>query len=333
LLKAQVETLSAELDASPHGLLEDYPGECYPGDVLTAVAMILKADKVLGTDQRTFATRALRGFQNKAQDERGLVPYAAKADRGEATGPSRGCGNSYVSLSAPYVWPEQARRWYELYTRYFWQETWTAAGFREFPRDLPGYDWYMDVDAGPVLKGYGFAACAFGLGAARVNGHFEHAYPLTAELHAVCWPLPDGTLLLPRLLSNATDAPFLGEVAILYILTRVPAEGVAVTTGGSLPVFVLIMLAFYFGSGLLLLWLVWRSLRAWKKRQSSIVILRPRLQFAIWAALLVATGIFLFVGKLLIALAVLLAMQFIPSCRMQTPVLHPTSAPSVVQEK
>src|SRR5204863_5140951 len=48
LLKDQTDSLSAELDASLHGLLDDYPGECYPGDVLTAIAMIQKADKVLG---------------------------------------------------------------------------------------------------------------------------------------------------------------------------------------------------------------------------------------------------------------------------------------------
>jgi hypothetical protein len=114
LLRDQADSLAAELDASPHGLLDDYPGECYPGDVLTAIAMIRKADQVLGTDHSSFLNRALRGFQDKALDRRGLVPYAAIAARGEPFGPTRGCGNSYVSLFSPLIWPEQSRSWYDL---------------------------------------------------------------------------------------------------------------------------------------------------------------------------------------------------------------------------
>jgi hypothetical protein len=212
MLKDQVESLSAELNASSHGWLEDYPGECYPGDVFTAIAMIRRADQVLRTDHSAFARRALRGFQGKTLDERGLVPYMGNANIGQPLGPARGCCNSYVSLFAPELWPVQAKRWYELYARYFWQEAWTATGFREFPKDLPGYDWHMDVDAGPVIKGFGFASCAFGVGAARVNGHMEHAYPLITEMYAACWPMPNGTLLLPRFLSNAADAPYLEPV-------------------------------------------------------------------------------------------------------------------------
>ncbi|HXF10765.1 MAG TPA: hypothetical protein VN625_08280, partial [Desulfuromonadaceae bacterium] len=173
LLRDQVDSLSAELDASRYGLLDDYPGECYPGDVLTAVAMIRKADSVLGTDHSAFVNHAIRGFGNKQLDRRGLIPYSATARLNEATDSSRGCGNSYIALSSPYIWPEQSRRWYDLDTQYFWQERWGCAGFREFPKDVPRSEWYFDVDSGLVLEGFGCAACAFGVGAARVNGHFE----------------------------------------------------------------------------------------------------------------------------------------------------------------
>ena len=312
LLKDQADSLSTELDASPHGLLDDYPGQCYPGDVLTAIAMIHRADKVLGTDNSTFVSRAIRGFQSKALDTRGLVPYAAIAPLGEPIDSSRGCGNSYVSLFAPEIWPEQARQWYDLYSQYFWQQTWTCAGFREFPNDLAHNDWYMDVDAGPVLKGFGCAACAFGVGAARVNGHFEHAYPLMAEMLVASWPLPNGTRLLPRLFSNAADAPYLGEAAILFNLTRLPAEGVPIKTGGSIPGFVLIFLALQFGFGLILLMAPLRSLRQWRKHHTSMVLRRPGTQLGIWAGLLIACIFCLFFGKTLIALLFLACTQLFP---------------------
>ena len=73
LLRDQVKSLAEELDASPHGLLDDYPGQCYPADVLAAVAAIRRADSVLGTDHADFVRRSIRGFQGRCLDERGLV--------------------------------------------------------------------------------------------------------------------------------------------------------------------------------------------------------------------------------------------------------------------
>jgi hypothetical protein len=313
LLRDQADSLSAELDASPHGLLNDYPNECYPGDVLTAIAMIRKADQTLGTDHSAFVSRALRGFQDQALDNRGLVPYAANAAQGKPLGPARGCGNSYVSLFSPQIWPEQARQWYDLYSQHFWQEAWFCAGFREFAKGAPASDWYIDVDSGPVLKGFGCAACAFGVGAARANGHFEQAYPLTAEMLATSWPLPNGTRLFPRLLSNATDAPYLGEAGILFNLTRQPGKGIPIKTGGAIPGFVLILLAIQFGIGLVLLANPVRSLLHWRDQQGLRVPL-IRIQIGIWLCLVLAATILFLSGKTVIPITLLLCAQLFPRC-------------------
>jgi hypothetical protein len=312
MLKDQADSLAAELDASAHGLLEDYPGECYPGDVLTAIAMIRRADGVLGTNRSAFVQRALRGFQNQRLDSRGLVPYAANRITGTPVTTSRGCGNSYVSLFAPEIWPEQAREWYVLYTRHFWQEVWTAAGFREFPKGLSGFDWHFDVDAGPVLKGYGFAACAFGVGAARVNGHFEHAYPLATEMFATSCPLPNGTWLVPRLLSNAADAPYLGEAGILFNLTRLPAQGVAVKTGGSVPRFTLIVLTLQALVGLWLVGSSLRTIRRWLKQAEPPAVPLVQWQFHLWVCLCVVGTVSCLVFGQLVGLAALLLAQLLP---------------------
>jgi len=311
LLKDQVDSLSAEVDASRHGLLDDYPHQCFPGDVVTAIAMIRRADKVLGTDHSAFVSRAIRGFQGRALDPRGLVPYFASASLGEPLSPSQGCANSYVSLFAPEIWPEQARKWYDLYARYFWQERWTCAGFREFPNDLPGNDWDLDVDSGLVLKGFGCAACAFGVGAARVNGHFEHAYPLTAEMLVTSWPLPNGTRYLPKALSNAADAPCVGEAAVLFNLTRLPVAG-TIKTGGSIPGFVLIVLAIQYGFGFVVLMTPIISIRQWQQHHTSMIVRRPEAQFGIWLGLLVACAVCLFLGKTLVALLFLACAQLLP---------------------
>jgi hypothetical protein len=207
LLVNQVESLAKEIDTSPHGLLDDYPGECYPIDVLPAIAAVRRTDPLLGTDHAAFVIRALRAFEGTALDPNtGLPAYEVSSKTGQGVGPARGIGVSYMLIWAPSLWPETAREWSVAFERYFWQEGWLLKGVREFPRGSFDPGWSIDIDAGPVISGYGSAASAFGIGAARANGNLDRAYALSAEALAASWPLPDGSLLVPRLLSNVADS-------------------------------------------------------------------------------------------------------------------------------
>jgi hypothetical protein len=224
LLSDQVEGLATEIDKSPFGLLDDYPGSCYPVDVLPAIAAIRKADAVLGTDHAVFAKRAVRAFEGTRLDPETRLPsYLADSKTGTGLSSARGVGLSFMLIWAPELWPEKAQQWYAEFKKQFWQEGWLLAGFREFPRDHPTPNWRLfDLDAGPVPAECGTAASAFGIGAARANGDFEHAYPLSAQALMASWPVPDGRLLVPRFLSNLSDAPYTGESALLFSLTRQP---------------------------------------------------------------------------------------------------------------
>jgi hypothetical protein len=326
LLRDQVETLSAELDASPHGLLDDYPNECYPGDVLAAIACIKRADAVLDTDHGEFIERERRAFEGKLLDELALPPYMADARRGYTLGPSRGCGNSYMCLTSPEVWPDRAAEWYAAYEKHFGQSGW-AAGFREFARGSPHGEWYMDVDAGPVMAGYGVSANAFGVGAARVNGRFDHAWPLAAEMLTTSWPLLDGTLVIPRILSNTVNAPYLGEAGILYNLTRQPASGFPVIKGGSVPAYVYIVLsvALIFGSLVIVVTIL--RLRRWR-RSPPPPPRAPLLQCALWVFLIVSVIVCACLGRVAIALLLLLIAQLLPR-PVKSACLRPTDGPPV----
>ena len=55
-----------------------------------------------------------------------------------------------------------------------------------------------------------------------MNGRFDHSWVLEVESIVMSVPMPGGHLLIPRLLSNATAAPLLGEAGVLYNLTRKP---------------------------------------------------------------------------------------------------------------
>lgn len=268
LLRDQVETLAHDLDASPLGLLHDYPGECYPIDVLAAIGFIRRADAVLGTDHSDFVSRSLRAFEGERADALGLVPYRVELPSGAQVQPSRGIGSSWILLFAPDLWPERSREWYARYERSFWQDHGWAAGFREY---APGTEpeWTFEIDAGPVLDGFGTAASAFGVAAARRNGRFDHAYALSSELIAASWPLPDGTLALPRALSHAADAPYLGEAAILYFFTVQPAPGATIVRGGHASGLVYVGLVVYFGVPLLFGLLIARRLRRTRRAARS----------------------------------------------------------------
>jgi hypothetical protein len=125
------------------------------------------------------------------------------------------------------------------------------------------------------------------------------------------WPLPNGTCYLPKALSNAADAPCLGEAAILFNLTRLPVEG-AIKTGGLIPKFVLIVLAMQYGFGLVVLMAPIISFRQWQKHHTSMILRRPETQFGIWVGLLVTCVLCLFFGKTLIALLFLVCAQLFP---------------------
>jgi hypothetical protein len=268
LLRDQVDTLADALDRSKLGVLEDYPNECYPIDVLAAIAWIKRADELLGIDRSAFYARARRAFQGSMLDKRGLVPYSVDYLKGPQDEPSRGIGNSHVLISAPELWPEQAKIWYDLYEQYFWQERWWAAGFREYPKDMTNYDWY-DVDAGPIVDGFSISGNAFGVAAARINGRFDHAYTLSAQVLTACWPLPNGMQLGARTISRigGGHAPYLGESGILFFLTQNPRDGTSIVTGGHLVGSVYLGLLFYLGFGGLILWLATRNMQTlWRER-------------------------------------------------------------------
>jgi len=311
MLRDQVETFSKELDDSKSGLLNDYPSECYPADVIAANACIRRADAVLGTDHSKFISRSLRAFIGPRSTRFKLPSYMAASETGAPISEPRGCATSYLCMMSPELWLGPAKTWFQIYEKFFWQQRLGFAGFREFPKDVPDTDWTIDVDAGPVIAGFGVAADAFVVGAARRNGRFDLAYPLSAEMLATVWELPNGTLAMPRILSNLSDAPMLGEAAILWLLSVQPEKGFPVRTGGNIPTFVYVVIigALLFG--------IWRMVAAINTfravlREPEPAVLAPGLQAVIWMALIVGAIVVSCFASTLPGFALLLAALLLP---------------------
>jgi hypothetical protein len=170
----------------------------------------------------------------------------------------------------------------------------------------------MDVDAGPVIAGFGVSACSFGMGAARANNRFDHAYPLGTEVLAGSWPLLDGTLLTARYLSNAAHAKYVGEACLLFSFTRMPQDKPVVSNGGHLPAIVYLMLAFYPLAGLVLVAATMQSLKKWRKTTSKQSFRFERIQVIVWVTLIIAGIVVTISVGLLLGLLPILGAQFLP---------------------
>jgi len=114
LLREQVESLAAQLDAAPSGFLDDYPEEAYPTDVLWAVATIRAADGVLGTDHEAIAARFIEKCQRPAAlGHLGLPPNAEVAELEigyRVPGPILEMANRLLPIAAPQVRPSRSVR-------------------------------------------------------------------------------------------------------------------------------------------------------------------------------------------------------------------------------
>jgi hypothetical protein len=314
LLMSQVDALASELDATPYGLMDDYPGQCYPIDILPAIAVIQRADEVLGTDHSAIISRASRAFEGSRLDTQTHLPaYIANSRTGIGIGPSRGVGISYMLIWVPELWPEMAQDWYVRYEKHYWQEDWFIVGFREFSEESSFSEWYFfDVDAGPVINGYGTAASAFGIGATRTNGRLDQAYPLSGEALVASWPLADGSLLGARLLSNLSDAPYLGESALLFVFTRTPVTETIYTGNGGLPFVVYVGISVYVFLGIAVIGFAILTIRKWHTSRWKHYFPIPRLQFLGWLTLFLVSLLIMMILNSAAGVCLLLLGQFLP---------------------
>ncbi|MHB8969964.1 MAG: hypothetical protein ACYC3X_09835 [Pirellulaceae bacterium] len=194
----------------------------------------------------------------------GLPAFQVESRSGRILQGARGCANSGILLFTAELNPVVARQWYDAYEAGFWKDTGLIAGFTELPRGSQR-DW-MDVDSGPVLCEVGSVASAFGIGAAKTVGRFDHAAPLTMEMVACSWPTPFG-FLVPGLMGHlAVESWSLGEVALLFSMTRPTLVSGTVPGAGPVPGIVWVLLVVYLSTGLFSIWFEIRSCRRLLRR-------------------------------------------------------------------
>lgn len=259
LLVSQTHALAAELEVAPLHLIDDYPGECYPNDLLWAVAAIQRSGALRGEIYERVIDDFMQTFDGPKVAVRGFPAYQMNSKHGFILQEPRGCGNSGILQFAAELDPEIAQSWYAAYARDFWKDNGWLAGFTELP--VGSKDTVMDVDSGPVAFEYGSVASAFGIGAANSVGRLDHSVPLTLQAVACSWPTPWG-FMLPKLMGVvAVDSPSLGEVALLFSMSRPNQVDEVVPFDGNVPGIVWVMLAAYLGVGVMFISLEVRGMR------------------------------------------------------------------------
>ncbi len=247
LMSQQRATLADELAKAKYNLRDDYPGECYPADMLWAVAAIQRAGKLEGTCHDTLARDLMKSFDGPLKAAEGLPAFQADSRTGAILQGARGCGNSGLLNFAAELDLVVAGRWYEAYEKNFWKDVGWIAGFTEMP--LSSTHKMMDIDSGPVLCDIGSVSSAFGIGAAKAFGRADHAAPLTMQAVACSWPTPFG-FLVPGLMGRvAAKSWSLGEVALLFSMTRPNLASQPVPFTGHAPGIVWLCFAGYLALG------------------------------------------------------------------------------------
>lgn len=264
LMMTQATSLRDELLSRRFHLADDYPGECYPNDVLWAAAAVRRAFALDGRAETELGPRLMKVLDTVAKAPQGMPAFRVDAETARHWQPARGSANSGILTLAAELDRETASRWFDAYVDQFWEAGTFARGFREYAR---GSEQEEDVDSGPVILDIGTVASAFGIGAARSLGRMDYGAPLTMEAVAASWPTPFG-LLFPGVLGwVAADGWCFGELAIQFAMTRPNQSPQTKVFQGSAPPVVWVMVLVYLAVGLGLATPVARHWRArWKSR-------------------------------------------------------------------
>jgi len=131
--------------------------------------------------------------------------------------------------------------------------------------------------------------------------------------------LPDGTLLGPRILSSLSDAPYLGEAALLFALTRKPIEVPKVIDRGKLPwsVYAGILLGICLGMYEILATIL--RTRRWHKRSAELNVPAAAVQVSAWSLLIIAAVLAWTMLSAWVGFIILLAAQLLPFWRKPRP--------------
>ncbi|MEA2028455.1 MAG: hypothetical protein U9N49_05720 [Campylobacterota bacterium] len=260
LMNKQYLSLYDELLRAKYHVRDDYPDECYPVDVLWALEAIARANKLSQNpiDITPLKNAMLQTFDTTLKSKTSLPAFQVNSQTGAIIQEARGVGTSGMLFHVASLDINRAKKWYASYEEHFLKSSDWFTGFREFPKGEPSF---MDADTGPIINEYGSVASLFAIGSSKSVGRIDHSALLSIEAVAYAWPTPLG-FLLPSLMGKvAVDSWALGDVALIYSMTREIKSDEVTAFEGSTPWSVWVILNLFLTLGSLLIWLEIRWIR------------------------------------------------------------------------
>lgn len=156
--------------ADPTGHAASYPKrpERWPADQAATLAALKRYDVAhAGALVVEPLARYRKHIEEKATHNKTMLPFSEARGRGSAGRLPRGCALSFSVRYLAEVDFELAEAWWRRYRELYLVDAGVLVGFREWP---PGVERKADVDSGPIVKGVGASATAFGIAAARAVG-------------------------------------------------------------------------------------------------------------------------------------------------------------------
>jgi hypothetical protein len=202
------KALSERLRASPHGLLETYPGETWPPDVAAVAGSIGLYASATHTDSSALLGDWGSRFSRCAVDASGFLVQKVTANCDRLDAP-RGSGTALASYFLAFADGDLSGTLYDAIAR----RSHVVGGFRGVPEYAPGFRGQGDVNAGPILFGISVGATGFAIGAARMNHDRDAFIELVRSANLVGVPTShDGA-------ESFATGGLLGNALLLAMLT------------------------------------------------------------------------------------------------------------------
>ncbi len=194
--------------------LRTYPQERYPVDNCAVLGSIGLYDKATGADHSDLLDQALDYYRaNYVDSSTGLLIQAVGA-QGEAFDDPRGSGTALGLYFLALGNLDLGKPLYRALRTELAGTVFRFGAVREYPRGTKNQ--MMDVDAGPIIFGFGFSATGFAVAGTRIYDdpeYFKHLYA-TANFAGAPWTDDDETVFI-------TGGP-LGTSILFAMFTALP---------------------------------------------------------------------------------------------------------------
>ncbi len=161
------QQLKQRLAASPQGLIDTYPGECWPPDVAAVAGSIGLHGAATGSDHHHMLNTWARRFRRCAVDPSGYLVQRITSGGCQPLDAPRGSGTALAAYFISFSHHELSQQLYHALREHGTQRLFGFAAINEY---APGYAGGGDINAGPIIMGLSVGATGFGLGAAKVRG-------------------------------------------------------------------------------------------------------------------------------------------------------------------